>query len=326
MAMAALLGSAGCDYLSPGSGGSDHQRGHHRDRGHHRTHRHLAARHRLGAPPTTATGPANGGVVSGSAVSGKVSAKIKHVVWIFMENHGYGDIIGSSQAPYINGLATTYGLATNYLALSHPSLPNYIAATSGATQGITDDNGPSSHPLNVGSIFSQLPTGQSRSLEQGMPANCSQSDSDGYAIRHNPEAYYTNLGPACSSYDVPFGGTPDLGAAFTFVTPNLTDDMHDGTISEGDDFLKSYVPALLATSQYQSGSTVIFIAWDEDSGPCSGCTNRVPLIVISPYTSHVQDGTSYSHYSLLRTTEELLGVPLLGNAVSANSMAGRFGF
>jgi hypothetical protein len=71
---------------------------------------------------------------------------------------------------------------------------------------------------------------------------------------------------------------------------------------------------------------VIFIAWDEDSGPCSGCTNRVPLIVISPYTSHVQDGTSYSHYSLLRTTEELLGVPLLGNAVSANSMAGRFGF
>ena len=86
-----------------------------------------------------------------------------------MENYGYGDVIGSSQAPYINGLATTYGLATNYFAVSHPSLPNYIAATSGATQGITDDNGPSSDAVNVPSIFSQLPPGQSRSLEEGMP-------------------------------------------------------------------------------------------------------------------------------------------------------------
>jgi phosphatidylinositol-3-phosphatase len=110
------------------------------------------------------------------------------------------------------------------------------------------------------------------------------------------------------------------------VTPNLIDDMHDGPISDGDNFLKSYVPTLLATSQYQSGNTVLFIAWDEDNGPCSGCTNRVPLIVISPYTSHVQAATSYSHYSWLRTTEELLGLPLLGNAASANSMVGRFGF
>ncbi len=65
---------------------------------------------------------------------------------------------------------------------------------------------------------------------------------------------------------------------------------------------------------------MLFIAWDEDNGPCSGCTNRVPLIVISPYTSHVQNAISYSHYSLLRITEELLGLPLLGNAASANSM------
>ena len=97
-----------------------------------------------------------------------------------MENHGYGSLIGSSQAPYINQLANTYGLATNYFAVSHPSLPNYIALTSGSTQGISDNNDPSGHPLNVPSIFSQLPGGQSRSLQETMPSNCLKSDSGEY--------------------------------------------------------------------------------------------------------------------------------------------------
>ena len=87
-------------------------------------------------------------------------------------------------------------------------------------------------------------------------------------------------------------------------------------------FLQRFVPTLMASPAYQAGSTVIFIAWDENSGS-SG--NQVPCIVISPYTRAVKDGTSYSHYSLLRTTEELLGLPLLGNAASANSMVGKFG-
>jgi phosphatidylinositol-3-phosphatase len=240
-----------------------------------------------------------------------------------MENQDYGSIVGSSSAPYINSLANTYGVATNYSAISHPSLPNYIALTSGSDQGISDDNDPSSHPLNVPNIFSQLPGGASRSLEEGMSSNCAQGNSGEYAVRHNPETYYTNLGSDCGSYDVPFGSTPDLSARFTFITPNLIDDMHDGTIADGDNFLKSYVPALLATPQYQSGTTAIFITWDENSG--SG-GNQVPCIVISPYTHGVKDATPYSHYSLLRTTEELLGLPLLANAASANSMVGKFGF
>lgn len=261
--------------------------------------------------------------VGAPATTTSASGPIQHVVWILMENQDYGSIIGSSSAPYITSLANTYGLATNYAAISHPSLPNYVALTSGSTQGISDDSDPSSHPLNVPSIFSELPGGASRSLEEGMPSNCAQGNSGGYAVRHNPEAYYTNLGSDCSNFDVPFASAPDLSARFTFVTPNLTDDMHDGTIADGDNFLKSYVPAVMATPQYQSGSTAIFITWDENSGS-SG--NQVPCIVISPYTHGVKDATSYSHYSLLRTTEELLKVPLLGNAASANSMVGHFGF
>lgn len=240
-----------------------------------------------------------------------------------MENQDYGSIIGSGSAPYINALANTYGVASAYSAISHPSLPNYIALTSGSDQGITDDGDPSSHPLKVPSIFSELPGGASQSLEESMPSNCDTSDSGQYAVRHNPEAYYTNLGGACGTYDIPLGATPDLSAQFTMVTPNVTHDMHDGTISDGDGFLQRFVPTLLASSAYQTGTTVIFIVWDENSGS-SG--NQVPCIVISPYTHAVKDGTSYNHYSLLRTTEELLHLPLLANAASANSMLGKFGF
>jgi hypothetical protein len=249
--------------------------------------------------------------------------KIQHVVWVLMENKDYSSVVGPGSAPYINRLARRYGLATDYSAISHPSLPNYIALTSGSDQGISDDSDPSSHRLNVPSIFSQLPGGGSRSLEQGMPSNCAKSDSGGYAVRHNPETYYTNLGQECRRDDVPFGAKPDLSARFTFVTPNLTNDMHDGSIGDGDRFLQSYVPALMATPQYRSGGTVIFIVWDENEG---GSGNRVPCIVISPFTHGVRDGTRYSHYSLLRTTEALLGLPLLGHARSAAPMLGRFGF
>jgi len=94
-----------------------------------------------------------------------------------MENHSYGQIVGSSDAPYLNKLAGQAGLATSFYAEAHPSLPNYIAMTSGSTQGITDDNPPADHPLSVPSIFSLLPSGESRSLEESMPANCSRTDS-----------------------------------------------------------------------------------------------------------------------------------------------------
>jgi acid phosphatase len=155
-----------------------------------------------------------------------------------------------------------------------------------------------------------------------MPRNCARDDDGEYAVRHNPEVYYTNLGRDCTRYDVPLGAKPNLAARFTFVTPNLIDDMHDGSIADGDRFLRSYVPALMATSQYRAGDTVIFITWDENDGAGG---NQVPCIVISPFTHGVRDHTRYTHYSLLRTTEELLRLPFLAGARSATSMVGKFG-
>ena len=255
---------------------------------------------------------------------------IQHIVWVVMENHSYEQIIGdTTNDPYINLLAQTYGSATNMHAESHPSLPNYIAMTSGSTQGITDDSGPGSHPLNVPNIFAQLPAGGSRSLEESMPSNCDKSDSGNYAVRHNAEVYYTNLGTDCTNFDVPFGSAPDLSAKFTYITPNLCHDMHSNSCAgssnvelQGDLFLQSYVPQLLASPQYQAGNTLIIITWDEDSG-ANG--NHIPTILIYPSISHVSSNVSFTHYSMLKDVEDIFGVTETGGATSATSMRSAFG-
>jgi hypothetical protein len=255
-----------------------------------------------------------------------------HIVWVVMENHGYDQIVNSSSATYIHSLMSTYGALTNMFAESHPSLPDYIAMTSGSTQGITDDNGPSTHPLNVENIFHQLPFGGSRSLEESMPSNCYTSNSGNYAVRHNPETYYTNLGTDCAHYNVPLGASPDLSAKFTFITPNLCHDMHSNScsgssdvIKQGDDWLRSFVPQLMNTAQYQAGNTALFITWDEDQGSEG---NHIPTIVIdpnSPHTTSACQGTRYTHYSMLRYVEDKFGVARIGGASSANPLDGCFG-
>jgi phosphatidylinositol-3-phosphatase len=242
-----------------------------------------------------------------------------HVVWIVMENHSYDQIIGSSDVPYINQLVAQHGLATNFHAESHPSLPNYIAMTSGSTQGVSDDDPPADHPLDVPSIFSLLPAGGSRSLQESMPSNCAKFDSGEYAVRHNPQAYYVNVGNDCSKYNVPLGDTPDLSARFTFVTPNLINDMHDGTVSDGDTWLSTFVPKVLSSAEYAAGRAALFITWDEDD--LLG-DNHVPTLVIAPSVAPGTEVTArLDHYSLLRATLEMLDVtPLLGNAATAADM------
>jgi len=243
-----------------------------------------------------------------------------HVVWILLENVGYS-VVGSSSAPYLNSLADRCGLATNYLAISHPSLPNYIALTSGSTHGITDDDEPAAHPLTGASIFSQL-NGNWRGLDQSMPDACDHVTSGSYAARHNPAVYYVNLGATCRSDDVPLTLPFDLSARFTFITPNICDDMHSCPVAVGDRWLARIVPEIVASPQYQSQSLVLFITFDENDG---GPTNQVPTYVVAPSVPrHSRVGVALTHYSLLRTTETLLGLPLLGAARTATSMVNPF--
>jgi phospholipase C len=265
----------------------------------------------------------------------------KHVIWIWFENHSYSDIIGSSQAPYFNTIATECGLATNYHNLSHPSLPNYVGATSGlAVSSLTPfdpDCSPSKRcTTSAASIFGQGETW--KAYEESMPSNCGKSNSGEYAVRHNPPPYFTSL-TTCSANDVPYTQlATDLAGntlpAFSFITPNLIDDMHDGTIAQGDSWLSSNLPTILNSSEYTSGSTAIFITFDEGSGGSTGenCSTNttdnschVLTIAISPSTpAGATSATLFNHYSLLATAEQLLGLPALGQAASATTMTAAF--
>jgi hypothetical protein len=294
------------------------------------------------ATGVTTASPAS--AASGPCGTATTPPTYKHVIWIWMENHSLGDIIGNkSQAPYINSLATSCGLATDYHVTTHPSLPNYLAATSGIAQRslpVTTylDCSPSAicH-MTVGSIFGQ---GESwKAYEESMPSNCYKSDSGEYKVSHNPAVYYTSLS-GCASKDVPYTHlATDLAdnalPAFSFITPNLIDDMHDGTIAQGNAWLASHLPTILNSKEYLSGTTAVFITWDEGSGgyPIEDCDNTgvtdtsciVPTIVISPSTRvGTRSRSFFDHYSLLGTTEQLLRLPKLASASSAPTMTAAF--
>jgi phosphatidylinositol-3-phosphatase len=290
----------------------------------------------------TAVSPA--AAASGPCGTATAPPAYQHVIWIWMENHSFTDIIGNtSQAPYTNALAASCGLATNYHNTTHPSLPNYLAATSGLAQAqipvlsFLDCNVSVLCDTSAPSIFGQGETW--KAYQESMPSNCDTSDSGEYAVRHNPAAYYTSLS-GCASRDVPYSRlATDLAGnalpAFSFITPNLIDDMHDGTIAQGDAWLASNLPTILNSRQYQAGTTAVFITWDEGSGgyPIEDCDDttttdascRVATIVISPSTpAGATSAAFFSHYSLLGTTEELLGLPMLGQASSSPAMTAAF--
>jgi phospholipase C len=252
-----------------------------------------------------------------------------------MENHSYSQIIGSSSAPYENSLATQCGLATNYVVTTHPSLPNYIAATSGDVWGITDDNPPASHPLSVPSIYSQVKAAGLtwRDYEESAPGNCPASSSGTYAVKHDPAPYYTGIRSDCVNWDVPLGTTSagnlvnDINAgtlpSYSFITPNLCNDMHDCSVSTGDTWLSQIVPRILAGPNYRSGDTAVIITFDEGSG-----ANPVMTLVLSPSTpAGVRSATAFNHYSLLKTTEEMLGIgTFLAHAGDAGTTSMRAAF
>jgi phosphatidylinositol-3-phosphatase len=266
--------------------------------------------------------------------------RYKHVIWIWMENHSYSTIIGSSQARFINKMATECGLATNYHNISHPSLPNYVAATSGLGYSALQKFTPDCNPVpkcstSARSIFAQ---GESwRAYEESMPSNCYQKNSGNYAVRHDPPPYYTKLS-GCAKNDVPYPRlATDLAQnrlpAFSFITPNLIDDMHNGTIADGNRWLAANLPPILSSTEYQSGSTVVMITWDEGEGGSSdrcatnttdvGC--HVAAIVISPSTrAGTRSAKLFNHYSLLGTAEQLLHLPKLGRAAKFPTMTSAF--
>jgi phospholipase C len=258
------------------------------------------------------------------------------VIW--EENHS-ASAITPSAAPHISAYAADCGLATDYQSLTHPSLPNYLAATSGASYASSpwsSDCQASSCTTSAENLFDQVGPAGWKGYAESMTTSCQRSNSGEYVSRHNPAVYYTDLGVACAADDVPLGTTAggsllsDVQAGtlptVSTVTPNLIDDMHDGTVAQGDAWLGEWIPVIAAGPDYRSGRLTVVIAWDEGSGS-GNLPSTVDAIVMSPSVhAGTRSGTLFTHYSLLKAEEDVAGVPELGQAATANSLRTAFGF
>jgi phosphatidylinositol-3-phosphatase len=259
--------------------------------------------------------------------------QIRHVVVMVLENHPFPKIIG--HAPFITSLAHRCGLATNYHHNATVSLPNYLAMTSGSTHGLRRNCTPAQCPIRGSSIFTQLARHDRRwrVYQESMPGRCARSSSGLYAARHNPAVYYTRIGDRrCRKHVVPLGSRA-LGPlrraldgrrtpAYMFVTPNLCHDMHDCSVAAGDLWVSAWMRTIIRSRAYRAGHTAVFLTFDEGSNR----NGRIPTIVVSPYThagkvSHRR----YSHFSLLKTTEKVLGIRrCLRKACSARGLSKAF--
>jgi hypothetical protein len=262
-----------------------------------------------------------------SAIASLPGGAPAHVAVIVMENEEYGDVIGARSAPFINGLARKYALARAMYAVSHPSLPNYLALTGGSTFRINSDCTGCS--VNATSIVDQLQHAHIswKAYMEDLPRPCFTGAGSGdYAKKHDPFAYYTAIthNRAGCAHIVPLGQlrADQRSAAlprFIWITPNLCHDMHDCGVSTGDRFLATLVPALLR-SLGRNG--LLFLTWDEGSSDAGCCRlasgGHVTTIVAGPGARRgARLTTPTDHYSVLQTIEDLLRLSRLRGAACA---------
>jgi hypothetical protein len=243
---------------------------------------------------------------------------------VVMENKEYGEVIGRPSARYVNRLARRGALATSSFAVSHPSLPNYLALTGGSTFGIASDCTDCS--VSGPSLVDQLSGAHIpwKAYMGDLPHPCfGGAFSRGYAKKHDPFAYYRRIvgDPARCRRIVSFDAlAADLRAGtlptFSWISPNQCDDMHDCSVATGDRFLARLVPSLL----HELGPHgLLILTWDEgstDRGCCgAGGGGHVPTILAGPAArAGTRSAQPVNHYSVLATVEDALGLARLGQA------------
>lgn len=248
-----------------------------------------------------------------------------HIAVIVMENEEYRDIIGSPQTPFINVLARRYALARSMYAITHPSLPNYLAVTGGATFGI-DSDCTDCHVTSATSLADQLTAAHLswKAYMEDLPRPCFTGASAGlYAKKHDPFMYYDRVAhdPAQCAHVVALTQLARDERAhalprFVWITPNLCHDMHSCPPAQGDAFLAGLVPRLLAALGPRG---LLILTWDEgdtDDGCCRHAAGGHIATVFAGGLAapHAQVTRTADQYSILQAIEDLLGLPRLRGA------------
>ena len=237
-----------------------------------------------------------------------------HIVVVIMENHAPTQIVGSAEAPYINSLARDGATFTRSFGVTHPSQPNYLALFSGSTHGVKDDRCPLSFDaknlaqqlFDAGKTF----VGYSEGLPSAGFTGCAAAS--GYARKHAPWVDFDKLP---SSINQPFSTFPvadfEQLPTVAVVVPSLNNDMHDGTVAQGDNWLKSRLGPYVQWSK--AHNSLLIVTWDEDDGHHGNQILTIfhgPMVRPGSYSEHI------SHYDVLRTLEDLLGLMHVGKAAS----------
>jgi phosphatidylinositol-3-phosphatase len=240
----------------------------------------------------------------------------KHVVIIIEENHAYSEIAGNSKASYMNALMRQGATFTNYHGVEHPSEPNYLDVFSGSNQGVKSDSCP--HTFSAPNLASELLAAQLTfgGYAEDLPSVGYTGCSNGhfwwpwgitYARKHSPWTNFTNVPTGdnmpFSSFPRNFSSLPTVA----FVIPNLKHDMHSGSMEAADTWLRQNIQPYVEWAK--THDSLLIVTWDEDDNSAS---NTVPTFFVGPT---IRPGTYpelTNHFNLLRTIEDLYGLPYLG--------------
>jgi hypothetical protein len=233
---------------------------------------------------------------------------LDHVVVVVFENHERDQVLGNSAAPHFDAYARRYANLADYTAIAHPSLPNYLALVSGSTQGITDDcTSCAAHGPSIGTLLSRAGLAWD-AYAQGYPS------SNGFAKRHMPFLYFAGE----QSHVHPLGALePRHLPAFAFIAPDLCNDAHNCSLAVADRFLARIVPPLLHVPR-----TAVFVVFDEGTSDAGGGGHVAALALGTAIRPHTVSTQPTNHYGMLRTIEDVLGLPHLGASTNARPLTG----
>lgn len=252
-----------------------------------------------------------------AAPASSAAPHAKAVTIVIFENRDYSAIVGAKEAPYLNTtLVPQAAVMTNSHATGHPSQPNYVELFSGSAQGVTGDGCPvtSSAP----NIATQLAAAHLafRGYAESMP-NAGFSGCEGskglYRRKHNPWADFTNV-PAAMSQP-----TPWAPASLAIVVPNMCNDMHDCSTTVGDTWMKQHLPAIMTWNAAHDG--LLIVTWDEAAPDAEG-TNHIATLLIGPMVKPGRYGQRIDHDDVLRTVEQIYGLPCIANACGKAGITG----
>ena len=228
--------------------------------------------------------------------------KYDHVVVVVEENHGYSQIIGNNDASFINSLASQGTLFTNSYGITHPSQPNYLALFSGSTQGVTDNG---TYLISAPTLGGQLQNAGDRFI------GYAETDSP---QKHNPWQSFVesqSMGQNFNQFPTDFTKLPEVA----FVSPNQLNDMHDGSIAQGDQWLRDHFSTYADWAK--THNSLLVVTFDEDQGSEG---NHIPTIVTGANVAVEHNNDRVDHYSLLHTIEDIYDLPPLANAANAPTM------